>query len=242
MKQKLLLLLFFFTFLNCFSQDRKTIHGKVVFNEMAIEKIDVVNLTIKKSSTTDAEGNFSIEAKAGDELFVLSNDYYDIKITLEKKDFTSEKFIISLSKKPIELKEVAITKVEKISVKVSPEEIRMAKIAKFENSPKVLGVYTGEMPYGVDFVGLFKKIFKSNKKKDKDGTSKFASFKEYAVSKFDVNDFFYKKLKINLQELDLFMAFCETDANYKAIMQREDTLETMEFLTTKNEAFKKLER
>lgn len=36
---------------------------------MAIEKIDVVNLTIKKSSTTDAEGNFSIEAKAGDELF-----------------------------------------------------------------------------------------------------------------------------------------------------------------------------
>ena len=242
MKQKLLLLLFFFTFLNCFSQDRKTIHGKVIFNEMAIEKIDIVNLTIKKSSTTDAEGNFSIEAKAGDELFVLSNDYYDRKITLEKKDFTSEKFIISLSKKPIELKEVAITKVEKISVKVSPEEIRMAKIAKFENSPKVLGVYTGEMPYGVDFVGLFKKIFKSNKKKDKDGTSKFASFKEYAVSKFDVNDFFYKKLKINLQELDLFMAFCETDANYKAIMQREDTLETMEFLTTKNEAFKKLER
>ena len=160
MKQKLLLLLFFFTFLNCFSQDRKTIHGKVVFNEMAIEKIDVVNLTIKKSSTTEAEGNFSIEAKAGDELFVLSNDYYDIKITLEKKDFTSEKFIISLSKKPIELDEVTINKVEKVNVTVSPEEIRMAKIAKFENSPKVLGVYTGEMPYGVDFVGLFKKIFK----------------------------------------------------------------------------------
>lgn len=209
---------------------------------MAIEKIDVVNLTIKKSSTTDAEGNFSIEAKAGDELFVLSDDNYDIKITLEKKDFTSEKFIISLSKKPIELDEVTINKVEKVNVTVSPEEIRMAKIAKFENSPKVLGVYTGEMPYAVDFVGLFKKIFKSNKKKDKEGTSKFASFKEYAVSKFDVNEFFYKKLDINLEELDLFMTFCESDDNYKGIMKREDTLETLEFLTSKNEAFKKLER
>lgn len=209
---------------------------------MAIEKIDVVNLAIKKSSTTDSEGNFSLEAKAGDELFILSNDYYDIKIMLTKEDLTSEKFIVKLSKKPIELKEVAIAKVEKVGVIVSPEEIRMAKIAKFENSPKVLGVYTGEMPYGVDFVGLFKKIFKSNKKKDKEGTSKFTSFKEYAVSKFDVNEFFYKKLDVNLEELDLFMAFCETDANYKAIMQREDTLETMEFLTTKNEAFKKLER
>jgi len=242
LKQKLLLLLFFFTFLNCFSQDRKTIHGKVVFNEMAIEKIDVVNLAIKKSSTTDAEGNFSIEAKVGDELFVLSKDYYDIKIMLTKDDFKLEKLIINLSKKPIELDEVTINKVEKVNIIVSPEEIRMAKLAKFENSPKVLGVYTGEMPYGVDFVGLFKKIFKSNKKKDKEGTSKFASFKEYAVSKFDVNEFFYKKLDLNLEELDLFMAFCETDANYKAIMQREDTLETLEFLTTKNEAFKKLER
>jgi hypothetical protein len=242
LKQKLLLLIFSFTFLNCFSQDRKTIHGKVVFNKIAIEKIDVVNLAIKKSSTTDAEGNFSIEAKTGDDLFVLSKDYYDIKITLTKDDFKLEKLIITLSKKPIELDEVTINKVEKISVNVSPEEIRMAKLAKFENSPKVLGVYTGEMPYGVDFIGLFKKIFKSGKKKDKEGTSKFASFKEYAVSKFDVNEFFYKKLDLNLEELDLFMAFCETDANYKAIMQREDTLETLEFLTTKNEAFKKLER
>ena len=94
----------------------------------------------------------------------------------------------------------------------------------------------------VDFVGLFKKIFKSNKKKDKEGTSKFASFKEYAVSKFDVNEFFYKKLDINLEELDLFMTFCESDDNYKGIMKREDTLETLEFLTSKNEAFKKLER
>lgn len=242
MKQKLLLLLIFFTFLNCFSQDRKTVRGKVVFNEMAIEKIDIVNLAIKKSSTTDAEGNFSIEAKVGDELFVLSKDYYDIKITLTKEDFILEKLIIPLNKKPIELDEVTITNVGKVNFGISPEEIRMAKLAKFENSPKVLGVYTGEMPYGVDFVGLFKKIFKSNKKKDKEGTSKFASFKEYAVSKFDVNEFFYKKLDLNLEELDLFMAFCETDTNYKAIMQREDTLETLEFLTAKNEAFKKLKR
>lgn len=242
MKLKLLLSFLLFTFLYCFAQPQKTINGTVVCNEIALEKIDVVNLISKKSSTTDSQGNFSIEAKVGDELFVLSNDYYDIKISLTKEDFKLEKFIINLSKKPIELDEVTINKVEKNSIKVSPEEIRMAKIAKFENSPKVLGVYTGEMPYGVDFVGLFKKIFKSNKKKDKEETPKFASFKEYALSVFDLKEFFYIKLNLKPEELDLFMAYCENGITYREIMKNGNPLETMGFLISKNEEFKKLGR
>ena len=209
---------------------------------MALEKIDVVNLNSKKSSTTDSQGNFNIEAKVNDVLFILSKDYYDIKVTINAADFLKDRLHISLSKKPIELDEVTVTSVGKVNFGITPEEIKMAKLSKYESSPKVLGVYTGEMPYGMDFVGLFKKIFKSNKKKDKNETSRFVSFKEYAVSKFDADEFFYKKLKIKPDELDLFIAFCESDAHHKTIMEREDTLETMEFLMARNEAFQKLER
>lgn len=242
MKLKLLLSFLLFPFLYCFAQEQKTINGKFVCNQMGLEKIDVVNLNSKKSCTTDSQGNFSIEAKIGDELFVLSNDYYDIKISLTKEDFILEKLIINLSKKPIELDEVTINKVEKISIKVSPEEIRMAKIAKFENSPKALGVYTGEMPYGVDFVGLFKKIFKSKKTKDIEGTPKFDSFKEYTLSIFDLKEFFYIKLNLKPEELDLFMAYCENGITYREIMKNGNPLETMRFLISKNEEFKKLGR
>lgn len=242
MKLKLLLSFLLFAFFYCFAQAQKTINGTVVCNEMALEKIDVVNLNSKKSSTTDSQGNFSIEAKVNDVLLVLSKDYYDIKVTITAADFSKDRLRIALSKKPIELDEVTINKVEKVNVIVSPDEIAMSKIAKFESAPKTVGVYTGEMPYGMDFVGLFKKIFKSNKKKDKNETSRFVSFKEYAVSKFDADEFFYKKLKIKPDELDLFISFCESDAHYKTIMEREDTLETMEFLMARNEAFQKLER
>ena len=209
---------------------------------MALEKIDVVNLNSKKSSTTDSQGNFSIEEKVNDVLLVLSKDYYDIKVTITAADFLKDRLRISLSKKPIELDEVTVTSVGKVNFGITPEEIKMAKLSKYENSPKVLGVYTGEMPYGVDFVGLFKKIFKSKKKKDSIKTSRFISFKEYSFSKINTVDFIYKKLGIKRDELDLFMAFCESDPNYKAVMEREDTLETMEFLTAKSELFKKLER
>ncbi len=209
---------------------------------MALEKIDVVNLNSKKSSTTDSQGNFSIEAKVNDVLLVLSKDYYDIKVTITAADFSKDRLRIALSKKPIELDEVTVTSVGKVNFGITPEEIKMAKLSKYENSPKVLGVYTGEMPYGVDFVGLFKKIFKSKKKKDSIKTSRFISFKEYSFSKINTVDFIYKKLGIKRDELDLFMAFCESDPNYKAVMEREDTLETMEFLTAKSELFKKLER
>jgi hypothetical protein len=241
LKLKLLLLTFLFAFLNCFSQTVKQIHGKIVFNGMAIEKIDIVNLATKKNSTTNSEGNFTIEAKVGDELFILSNDYYDIKMLLKNEDFSNEILIINLSKKPIELDEVTINKVEKIKVIVSPEEIKMARLAKYENGPKIAGFYTAEMPYETDFVGLFKKIFKSNKKKEKD-KSRFIDFKSYIHSKFDITSYFYKKLDLKPEEIDLFFTFIENDPKHKTIMKNENSLETIEFLNTKHEVFKKLER
>ena len=242
MKLKLLLSFLLFAFFYCFAQAQKTINGTVVCNEMALEKIDVVNLNSKKSSTTDSQGNFSIEAKVNDVLLVLSKDYYDIKVTITAADFSKDRLRIALSKKPIELDEVTVTSVGKVNFGITPEEIKMAKLSKYESSPKVLGVYTGEMAYGMDFVGLFKKIFKSSKKKNNNETSRFASFKEYALSKFDTDKFFYKKLNIKPDEFDLFITFCERDTHYKTIIKREDTLETMEFLMDKNEAFQKLER
>jgi hypothetical protein len=226
--------------LYCFAQAQKTINGKVVCNAMALEKIDVVNLNSKKSSTTDSQGNFSIEAKVGDELFVLSNDYYDIKISLTKEDFKLEKVIINLSKKPIELDEVTINKVEKISLKVSPEEIRMAKIAKFENSPKVLGVYTGEIPYGVDFIQIGKmvgKLFKSNNPKPK-ATEEKITFKEYAKANFE-ESFFSKTLGLKKEEIPELLNYCEANPQSKTIIEK-DELAILEFLLSNKTEFKKL--
>jgi hypothetical protein len=241
LKQKIIIIILLSIFLNGYSQTEKQVCGKVVFNEMPLGKIDIVNLNSKLSSTTDDLGNFCIKAKIGDVLFILSNEYYDIKISLKKDDFIKELLIISLTKKPIELDEVAVTKAQKVGFKVSPEEIALAKLDKFENAPKVVGVYSGEMPYGMDFVGIFKKIFRNNNKEKKE-TPRFTNFKEYVLSKFDSNEFFNKKLNIKPDELDLFIAFCESDTHSKTIMLHEDILETIEFLMAKNKAFQKLER
>lgn len=258
MKLKLLFLLLIFNFLNGFSQ---TIQGKVIFNQMALEKIDIVNLSTKKNTTTDGEGNFSIEAEANDVLFILSKDYYDRKITLTYNDFEKEKLIIHLEKKPIELDEVTVTSVGKINHGVTSADIKMAKLSKYENSPKVQGVYTGEMPYGMDFVRIFKMIFGSKKKKEKStyssskfGTNEifyqelnpksreqyFTDFKEYMFSKLDKNEFFYKKLNLMPEELNLFFEFCLSDSQSQKIINNQDLLATIDFLTAKNEQFKKL--
>lgn len=228
--------------MNSFSQIERQIHCKIIFNNIALEKIDIVNLNSKITSTTDANGKFTILAKVGDVLFILSKDYYDIKITLKQDDFTREKLIINLDKKPLELEEVTIINANKVGYKVSFDEIAMGKLSKYENSPKVIGVYTGEMPYGMDFVGIFKKIFGSKKKENKAEVARFKNFKEYAVSKFDINAHFHKNLNLKPEEVDLFMAFCESDSKCKIIMKNENILETMEFLEIKKTEFKKLER
>lgn len=240
MKLKLPLLILLFTYLNCFSQSEKRIHGKVVFNQMPLEKIDIVNLNSKRSSTTDTEGKFSIEAKVKEVLLVLSKDFYDIRITITSKDFDKENFIINLEKKPIELEEVTIINAGKVGFIITPEELAMGKLSKYENSPKVVGVYTGEMPYGSDIIGIFMKIFRSKKKKDTSDISKLTNFKEYALSKFDKDEFFIKKLNIKPEELFLFFSYCEKDLKSQPIIDNQNELETMDFLISKNIEFKKL--
>ena len=237
MEPKLLLPFLFFTFLHCFSQSEKTIRGEIVFNEIAVEKIDIVNLNSKKSSTTDSSGNFNIIAKVDDILFILSEEYYDIKVKVTQSLFDQNNIIINLEKKPIALDEVTVKKTAKVGHIVSPEEIAMTKITKFENSPKTIGVYTGEMPYGTDFVGIFKKIFGSKKKKDNPKNSKFSTFKDYLLYKLDQKEFFFNTLKIKPEELDLFIEFSQKDAAHKSIMQNDNILETIEFLIAKKKEF-----
>jgi hypothetical protein len=66
------------------------------------------------------------------------------------------------------------------------------------------------------------------------------NFKEYALSKFDKDEFFIKKLNIKPEDLFLFFSYCEKDLKSQPIIDNQNELETMDFLISKNIEFKKL--
>ena len=242
MKQVLLLLSFLFSYCFCFSQTEKLIHGKVTSGEISLKNIDIVNMNSKTTTTTDSDGNFNILAKVDDDLFIISKEYIDLKITLTQKKFDKNNLIIPLEKKPIEIDEVTITNIPSMKIEVTQASMDQIKLAKQASRPKVPNVYTGEIENGMDFIRIGKDIiglFKNKEKAKPKKTLPTIEFKDYIHATFN-EDFFIKKLKLNSDEIGLFLSFCEVDPKTKSIVEHQDEFETIDFLISKKEAFKKL--
>ena len=103
---KLLSLFFFIIFLKFYGQE--TLSGKVTTEQSTeLGGVLVVNINTDEKVYTNAEGNFKILAKKGDEIRFLKEKYDRASITVFYIDF-QKKLKIILTKTPIEIKEVEI--------------------------------------------------------------------------------------------------------------------------------------
>lgn len=241
MKKITQLFFLLFTFIG-FSQTKNEIHGKVVSQELAIKNADVINFTNKKSTTTNENGEFYIEAKANDIIIVLSKEYYDKKFYISKYDFNKTLITIQLEAKPIELDDVKIRAKESVKNIVTYDDLAQIRIAK-ENSPlRNPAVYDGKIINGMDFFQIGKMIVKGIGKLfkgDRDTSKKTPSnidFKDFAKANF-TNDFFIETLELKQDEIDLFLNFCEADPKSKEIIATEDEFMIMDFLVSKKAPF-----
>jgi hypothetical protein len=85
MKIKLLLLILFIAFHFGFSQTEKLIQGKVLYNDLPLQGIEIINLASKKTTITDSDGQFYLLVKAKDSLMFISKNYEYKKIFLDSK-------------------------------------------------------------------------------------------------------------------------------------------------------------
>ncbi|MBF6641774.1 hypothetical protein IVB69_09800 [Flavobacterium sp. J49] len=227
-----------------FAQSEKLLHGKVLSEGKSISNVDIVNTNSKKSSTTDSNGNFSILAKTGDELFIISKEYVDRKIVVTQEQLDQTKLLIYLEEKPIALEDVEILKKSSLKIEVKQSDIDAIKLAKQANALKVQNVYDGTIENGIDFVRMAKGLRNLFKNKDREKREKSLPpipFKDYLDLNFDTA-FYTQKLKLKPEEIELFIAYCEVDSRAKSLAEQRDLLEMADFLFEKNEAFKKLER
>jgi len=238
------LFLLIITITSCLAQNQKELHGKIVCEGKGIATIDLVNLTSKKSTTTNNQGHFSISAAVGDELYILSKEYIDFKLKITEDHFRQDPLTITIEKKPIALEDVEIVNKSSLKVQISQADIDAIKLTKQANALKVVNVYDGTIENGVDFVRMFKGISNWFKNKDKEPLQKSVpppSFKDFLSSHYDRN-FYLNNLKLKPEEIDLFIAYCETDSRATELAARQDILEMADFLFEKNESFRKLER
>ncbi|MTH15143.1 hypothetical protein [Flavobacterium sp. LC2016-01] len=243
MKVKLLTTISFFTYQLSISQTEKTLHGKVVSQNLLLKNVEVINKTAKTSTTTNASGEFSIAVKTHDSLLFFAKDYLFTRLKITAKEIETNNLIVNMIPKAEELNEVVILDRKTTSISLSKEDIKQIKLNshKSKEGLKIQGFNEVKgTPLDIDFIYLGKKIYNLLKKDEEPKKEVPKIDFRKLISTTCPADFFTKDLKLNAEEKELFLQFCEADPNSQLLLENSNVLSTMEFLYTKNEEFKKL--
>ncbi len=198
---------FFFILLICsqfsFAQSEKIISGKIICENKIVFGVQITNLVNEKSTISDVNGDFSILAKAEDMLVFTSQNYDYKRKFLEKDDINSNNLIIVLTKKAEQLDEVVVSKAkanpfdegiyDKNIKTYTPAERRLQE-AKSGMITPLINLISGR----TEKLKKQLEIERSEKRLEK-------------ISYLYEDDFYTKKLKINLDLIKAFQYFVVDD-------------------------------
>lgn len=239
MKVKLLTTISFFTYQLSVSQTEKLLQGKVIFNNVLLNKVEVINKTAQTSTRTNEMGEFSILAKEQDSLLFFSKDYLFTRLKLTLKDLEKSYLIVEMTPKAVELENVVVSrsvfnKTELKKIANNKEEINKIKNRKqFDEVTSKVNVYDGKIKNAINFSYP---IFDKPKKKIEPHNDHFKKI----ITAYCPPEFFIKNLKITSDEKEIFIKFCEADPKSETLLEHPNVLAVMDFLYAKNEEFQKL--
>jgi hypothetical protein len=240
MKVKLLSTLILFTSQLSFSQ---TIKGKVVFNNYAVPKVEVINASTRTLTVSDKNGEFSIAAKTNDILVFISKEHELKKTTLTPETISNKPLIVELSLNAEELNEVLITNAQAITLTASlkAEQIKRDEITadRADKVLKPLMIDDLNINKGLNVMrigGLLAGLLKKEEVKKALPEIEFSTLAKNSYAQ----KFYLETLKLQAGEIELFLQFCEADPKSKIIIADNNMLSTMDFLFAKNTEFKKL--
>lgn len=225
------------------SNSRKSLHGQVLNDFLAIESGYVMNINANVRTFIGAGGLFDIMAKPKDTLLFSGLAFQSKKIVLTEKDCSQVLFSVKLDLVNNQLKEVIVHKDLKVKSLDggSQKFVDMQFEDDKQSTAKNTAMYSDQtIKYGTDFVRIFKDVKKLLRKKEdvqEDVISDIA-FAEYAKDNF-TPDFFSKTLELKPDEIELFLMYCSNDAELKKYLKPDDKFQLMDFMVNKNKEFKK---
>lgn len=226
------------------SLTRKPLHGRVVNDSIAIENGLIFNVNAKTGSIIDQKGYFSILVKAKDTLVISSLGFKSKKIILSEKDISSSFFRVNLQAIARQLTEVVVHAKKGAEPKFGNTQNIVDTQYYDDNlsSPKnPLIMPTGTGDNGVDCIRVYNMIFKNLKKTNPNKTDFISDMGFTAVAMKSVSySFFTNSLKLDDDQIGLFLIFCENDPKSKTFTNTSEPFEIMDFLITKNREFKKI--
>ena len=139
--------IFFFIISQLYSQNQvpRRIEGKVAADFSNLEGIYVVNTSSEKSTTTNSEGHFSIEAKVGETLLLSAINFKEVEIVLSESDFSKKWLVVSMQPIVNELREVIVG-----NSAISAESLGIIPYGQKKYTPAERKIFTATSGFGID--------------------------------------------------------------------------------------------
>lgn len=239
-KNTFILLFFILKFNFSYTQTGIKLKGKIIDEDgFSIMNVDVVNFNTKELTVSDKFGFFSIVAKAKDTLVFISKNHELKKLLIEINIMTNNNLIVKMSRKPEELDEVLISKINFPKIKFDKASLDQLNLEKSARTPKNIGVYDGKIENGIDIIRILSMGWKLFSKPHEKRIEPKITFKNLIKKKFG-NEFFIDNLKLKKEQIEIFIEFCDADPKSKSNIKNANELNLIDFLYAKNIEFKKI--
>lgn len=246
MKTKIKIFFFLLFCQCCFSQvdSRKTIKGQVRNDLIPVENVIVFNANSKVGVVVNQYGNFEISAQVKDTLVFSSLAFKSKKIILTETEFIVPLLIVNLEVFTNELAEVIVLSQKELNPVFGNTQAIVDRqyFDDEKSSPKNRTMLPdGTIENGIDFVRVYKDIIKALRKNNPGKTDFYedTSFSELVVKRVNYS-FFANTLKLDDNEIKLFLVFCENDPKSRTLMNPKDEFQLIDFLIAKNKEYKKI--
>ncbi|GAA0731632.1 hypothetical protein GCM10009430_44020 [Aquimarina litoralis] len=221
-----------------------------------VEGVVVYNLTSKKGTITDKDGNFKISAGINDKLEVIAMQYQKFVVWINKGVLDNRRLNIFLNESVNLLEEVIVKPYDLLGnvsldlKKIDVTESGVDEVAQltssrindtdFDWTPDELSELDNKvfledrMIYGLNFVNLFKEVFQNKVKKD----SKVADDIDVQVRKIYDNEFFKTNLALEMDQINDFIFFAEENGLNTNYLEEGNELNLIEFLVSQSKMYK----
>lgn len=234
-------------FATAFSQEQNVLEGLIRADSLEDSKINIINVTQRTGTTNSADGAFSIEVKENDTLLFSSVQYEEVSIEISKKHLTEKFLEVTLLKKVIDLKEVAVSNISLTgNLAQDIEQIEMYDLYE--------GIPTSKLPR---LTSIGRKLYTA-RDGDIDPLLNYLSGRTQMLEKAIENEevtrdvqkgidvfeltFFTQELEIPEEEIINFVYYCAESSSYRQLIANNNYLDLIELMEEKAPEFRELRK
>ncbi|WP_339728590.1 hypothetical protein [Maribacter stanieri] len=242
MTKKLLFLLVLFTAVSGFSQDdtRQPLSGSVIYMNIGVPNENVINSTSERATITNDQGLFRINVKVGDELVFTAVNYNIKVVTVTEEILANNRLVVEVNEKVTELDEVVITpEQQERFLAMKNEEFKQHEY-EIDRSTEVENIAMSQtdrgMQDGLNFVNIFRAIFKSQDETVEEGPKLKVS--EVLRQVYD-DSFFVVDLQIPQDKINEFLYYCDARMPAQTLLRKENEFQLIDALVNHSKTFLK---